>query len=49
MRKIEHVLKRVRENVMNESGNEQTPWENAALTGDFLFSANRQDQMLLFV
>ena len=38
-RKIEDVFKRVRENVLKESGNKQTPWENSALTGDFYFSA----------
>ena len=40
-RKIEDVFKRVRENVMKESANEQTPWENSAMTGDFYFSASR--------
>jgi hypothetical protein len=37
-RKIEDVFKRVRESVMKESANAQTPWENSALTGDFYFS-----------
>lgn len=40
-RKIEDVFKRVRENVMKESSNGQTPWENSALTGDFYFSVTR--------
>jgi tetratricopeptide (TPR) repeat protein len=40
-RKIEDIFKRVRENVMKESANGQTPWENSALTGDFYFSVTR--------
>ena len=40
-RKIEDVFKRVRENVMKESTNAQTPWENSALTGDFYFSVTQ--------
>jgi hypothetical protein len=39
-RKIEDVFKRVRESVMKESANGQTPWENSALTGDFYFSVS---------
>jgi uncharacterized caspase-like protein len=40
-RKIEDVFKQVRENVLKESKNDQTPWENSALTGDFYFSVTQ--------
>lgn len=38
--KVEDVFKRVRANVIQSSGDAQTPWESSSLTGDFYF--NRQ-------
>lgn len=35
--KIEDVFKRVRGNVVRNSGDAQTPWESSSLTGDFYF------------
>jgi len=35
--KIEDVFKNVRSDVIEESGNEQTPWESSSLIGDFFF------------
>lgn len=37
--KVEDVFKRVRANVVRQSGDAQTPWETSSLTGDFYFSA----------
>lgn len=34
---IEQVMKRVRRNVMLETGNRQVPWDASSLTGDFFF------------
>jgi Caspase domain len=34
---VEQVFKEVRVNVINQSGNKQTPWENSSLLGDFFF------------
>jgi len=34
---IEEVFKRVRISVLEKSGDEQSPWENSSLTGDFYF------------
>jgi len=34
-RPIEMVFKEVRRNVQNDTKNEQTPWENTSLSGDF--------------
>lgn len=39
--KIEEVFKRVRIDVVDESGNRQTPWESSSLMGDFYFTNNR--------
>jgi hypothetical protein len=36
-RPIELVFKEVRRNVQNDTKNEQTPWENTSLSGDFYF------------
>lgn len=35
--KLEDVFKRVRNGVMDESGNAQVPWESSSLRGDFYF------------
>ncbi|MBF0531274.1 MAG: caspase family protein, partial [Deltaproteobacteria bacterium] len=35
--KIEDVLKRVRNDVLNETGKKQVPWDSSSLTGDFYF------------
>jgi TPR repeat protein len=35
--KVEDVFKRVRANVVEKSGDAQTPWESSSLTGDFYF------------
>ena len=35
--RVEEVFKRVRTAVRRDSNNEQTPWENTALEGDFFF------------
>jgi uncharacterized caspase-like protein len=37
---IEQVFKTVRQKVMAETNNSQTPWEESSLTGDFYFSVN---------
>ncbi len=37
--KVEDVFKRVRVNVVEKSGEAQTPWESSSLTGDFYFIA----------
>ncbi len=34
---IEQMFKRVRQAVANETANQQIPWENSSLTGDFCF------------
>lgn len=34
---VENVFKRVRTNVIKQSGEAQTPWESSSLTGDFYF------------
>lgn len=39
---IEQVFKTVRQKVMAETNNSQTPWEESSLTGDFYFSAKEQ-------
>ena len=39
--KIEEVFKRVRIDVVNASGNRQTPWESSSLMGDFYFNTKR--------
>lgn len=39
--RIEEFFKRVRINVMNESGTKQVPWESSSLTGDFYFNPSR--------
>ena len=36
---VEEVFKRVRTAVRKDSGNQQTPWENTALEGQFFFKA----------
>jgi caspase domain-containing protein/concanavalin A-like lectin/glucanase superfamily protein len=38
---IERVFKRVRIDVVNASGNRQTPWESSSLMGDFYFNTKR--------
>jgi len=38
---IEQVLKKVRVEVINETGNKQVPWESSSLTGDFYFASKR--------
>ena len=38
---IEMVFKEVRRNVQNETKNNQTPWENTSLSGDFYFKIQR--------
>ena len=39
--RIEEFFKRVRIDVMNESGTKQVPWESSSLTGDFYFNPTR--------
>ncbi|MBL7218006.1 MAG: caspase family protein [Desulfobacteraceae bacterium] len=39
--RIEEFFKRVRIDVMNESGTKQVPWESSSLTGDFYFNPAR--------
>jgi uncharacterized caspase-like protein len=34
---LEKVFKEVRKAVLKETGNEQIPWENTAIVGDFYF------------
>ena len=36
---VEEVFKQVRASVRRESNNQQTPWENTALEGQFYFRA----------
>jgi hypothetical protein len=38
---VEQVLKRVRVDVIRETGNKQVPWESSSLTGDFYFAPKR--------
>jgi len=38
---IEQVFKQVRRAVQEETRNQQTPWENTSLSGDFYFSVKR--------
>jgi len=40
-RPIEMVFKEVRRNVQNDTKNEQTPWENTSLSGDFYFRVQK--------
>jgi len=40
-RPIEIVFKEVRRNVQNDTNNEQTPWENTSLSGDFYFKEKK--------
>jgi hypothetical protein len=40
-RPIELVFKEVRRNVQNDTKNEQTPWENTSLSGDFYFKVQK--------
>jgi hypothetical protein len=40
-RPIELVFKEVRRNVQNDTKNEQTPWENTSLSGDFYFKMQK--------
>lgn len=37
---VEQIFKEVRVNVINISKNQQTPWENSSLLGDFYFKSN---------
>ena len=37
---IERVLKMVRIDVMDETGDKQVPWESSSLRGDFYFASN---------
>jgi formylglycine-generating enzyme required for sulfatase activity len=39
--KVEDVLKRVRVDVIKETGNKQIPWESSSMTGDFYFNHQR--------
>ena len=39
--RIQEFFKRVRIDVMNESGTRQVPWESSSLTGDFYFNPAR--------
>ena len=43
---IEEVFKKVRIDVMNESGKKQVPWESSSLTGDFYFNSTRSIAVL---
>jgi uncharacterized caspase-like protein len=36
---VELLLKRIREGVMRETGNQQVPWDSSSLIGDFCFQA----------
>jgi hypothetical protein len=36
-RPVEIVFKEVRRTVQQETNNQQTPWENTSLSGDFYF------------
>ena len=38
---IEQVFKQVRRAVQDETKNQQTPWENTSLSGDFYFSVRK--------
>jgi uncharacterized caspase-like protein len=38
---IEQVFKQVRRAVQEETRNQQTPWENTSLSGDFYFSTKK--------
>ena len=38
---IQQVLKEVRNVVQEETKNQQTPWENTSLSGDFYFKVLR--------
>jgi hypothetical protein len=40
-RPIEMVFKEVRRNVQNDTKNDQTPWENTSLSGDFYFRVQK--------
>ena len=40
-RPIEMVFKEVRRNVQNDTKNEQTPWENTSLSGEFYFRVQK--------
>ena len=39
---ISQMLRRVRKDVMSETGHEQVPWTNSSLTSDFIFKAKRE-------
>ena len=43
---IEEVFKKVRIDVMNESGKKQVPWESSSLIGDFYFNKTRSIAVL---
>ena len=38
---IEEVFKQARRSAQEETRNQQTPWENTSLSGDFYFSVKR--------
>jgi uncharacterized caspase-like protein len=38
---IEQVFKEVRRAVQEETKNQQTPWENTSLSGDFYFKVQK--------
>ena len=38
---IEQVFKQARRPAQEETRNQQTPWENTSLSGDFYFSVKR--------
>ena len=42
--KIEDVFKRVRENVMRDSGNAQIPWSSSSIYGDFYFTLPKKKE-----
>lgn len=39
--KVEDILKRTRNDVMRETGDQQVPWESSSLRGDFYFASTR--------
>lgn len=41
---IEQVFKHVRNNVIQETGNRQIPWESTSLRGDFYFSPAKKEE-----
>lgn len=44
--KIEDVLKKVRNDVMNETNDKQVPWESSSLRGDLYFNAQIQPSII---